>query len=261
MPSLYAHNRFGASVLPKLPADVRGAISRHRSLFDLGLQGPDFFFYYKPASKTNTAGLGRVFHHQTGREFFTRACETLRSDSSEEELVYLYGLLAHYCLDSVCHPLIHDQTDSTPLGHNALESEFERFLMARDGIAKPHAHQRHKLLPSIKAHSAVISRFFPGTTAGEIQEALTSMRHMVSLMTCSNGLHRAAALAVLRGLGDEKTGLMIPTAPDPACSHLNEHLMGLFGKATELYPELLEQIRDHLTFREPLGAEFDPIFG
>lgn len=261
MPSLYAHNRFGAAVLPKVPADVRGAIARHRALFDAGLQGPDFFFFYKPASKSKTTGLGRVFHYQTGREFFTRACETLRSDSSEEELVYLYGLLAHYCLDAACHPLIHHHTDSGNPGHNAVESEFDRFLMARDGIRNPSSFRRSKLLKLPKEHCSVISRFYPGAEETEVYEALNSMRHFTDLMTYNNGLHRAAALVVLRKLGDGKTGLLIPNVPDPACSHLNEPLMKNFTDAIALYPALLEQIRDYLTFREPLGPEFDPIFG
>ena len=45
MPSLYAHNRFGRQLLPGLPADVRRPIQRCHSLYDMGLQGPDFFFY------------------------------------------------------------------------------------------------------------------------------------------------------------------------------------------------------------------------
>lgn len=261
MPSLYAHYRFGALILPRLPADVRGAIARHRCLFDAGLQGPDFFFFYKPASTTDIPPLGRSFHYQTGAEFFTRACRTLHSDSAEEELAYLYGLLGHYCLDSVCHPFVHQHTEEGTIGHNALESEFERYLLALDGVRRPHAYRRsvHMKLP--KAHCAMVSRFYPPATAEQIQEAVSGMRRLTDLMTCGTGAHRAIAKAVLQTMGEGKTGLLVPPKPDPACAGLNEPMLELFGKALDRYPELLEQLREHLTFREPLGPEFEPIFG
>lgn len=261
MPSIYAHHRFGCLVLPELPGDVRGAISRHRALFDAGLQGPDLFFFYKPASKTGIQKLGRKFHYQTGREFFTRVCQSMDSSSGEEELVYLYGLLGHYCLDSLCHPFIHDQTDQGPIGHNALESEFDRYLLALDGVRKPHTHPRGAHLKLDQAQCALVSRFYPPATAAQIREAVAGMRQLTALMTCGNPIHRAAVKGVLRTLGEGRTGLVIPPAPDTSCAHLDVPLLMLWETAREQYPRMLEDLRDHLTFREPLGKEFDPIFG
>ena len=97
MPASYAHYRFGKQVLPTLPADVRQCIQRFRRLYDMGLQGPDFFFYYNPVMKTAVGGLGEHFHSQTGQVFFDHAC---KAASSEAARAYLYGLLCHYCLDS-----------------------------------------------------------------------------------------------------------------------------------------------------------------
>lgn len=261
MPSIYAHHRFGCLVLPELPGDVRGAIARHRALFDAGLQGPDFFFFYKPAAKTKIRQLGRKFHYQTGRDFFTRVCRTLNSNSGEEELVYLYGLLGHYCLDSLCHPFIHEQTDQGPIGHNALESEFDRYLLALDGVKKPHTHPRGTYLKLDPAQCAMVSRFYPPATAEQVREAAGSMRRFTALMTCTNPVHRAAAKGVLQTLGKGRTGLLIPPAPDALCAHLDVPLLTLYNAALEQYPRMLEDLRDHLTFREPLGQEFDPIFG
>ena len=47
MPSSFAHHRFGESVMSALPADVCGLLQRQRKLFELGLQGPDFFYFYR----------------------------------------------------------------------------------------------------------------------------------------------------------------------------------------------------------------------
>ena len=45
MPSSYAHYRFGKQILAQMPADVKRSIQRFRRMFDMGLQGPDIFFY------------------------------------------------------------------------------------------------------------------------------------------------------------------------------------------------------------------------
>lgn len=261
MPSLYAHHRFGVQLLPTLPADVRGAVSRHRDLFDAGLQGPDFFFYYRPSSKSKIGELGHDIHVVPGREYFTRVCQNLFSISGEDVLVYLYGLLAHYCLDSQCHPLIHAYTQSGIPSHNAAESEFDRYLMALDGIKRPHAHPRSRYMKLTKAQCNLIAPFYEPATPAEIWEAVSGMRHITDLLTCANPLHRTAAKGVLHAMGGSKIGLLIPPSPDLACTHLNKPLMERFEDALSLYPVLLEQLRDHLSLREELGAEFDAVFG
>ena len=50
MPSVYAHYRFGAAMLAKMPGDIRLPVQRYRRLFDIGLHGPDLFFYARPCS-------------------------------------------------------------------------------------------------------------------------------------------------------------------------------------------------------------------
>ena len=40
MPSTYAHRRFGADVLARLPEELRDKIEPYRALYDLGLHGP-----------------------------------------------------------------------------------------------------------------------------------------------------------------------------------------------------------------------------
>lgn len=261
MPSVYAHYRFGVQILPRLPADVRGPILRHRELFDLGLQGPDFFFYYRPSVKNPIRKLAHRYHRQSGIDFFTQACTALPGGANEETLAYLYGLLGHYCLDSACHPFIQQQTENGSISHNALESEFERFLLALDGVKKPHAHPRSRLIRLNKDSSAAVAAVYPGATAEQVIEAVSSMRHCIWLMTGSNPLYRAAVNRVLRFLGRDHTGLVVPAAPDSQYSPLNDPLLELFDSALDRYPELLEQLRDHITFNEPLGEIFVPDFG
>lgn len=261
MPAIYAHYRFGNRILSRLPADVRGQILRHRRLFDLGLQGPDFFFYYKPAADTEIGRLGHEVHLCTGRAFFTQACRDLRSDSEEGVLSYLYGLLGHYCLDSVCHSYVDEMTASGIPSHMALESEFDRYLMAMDGISSPHTHRRSGCIKSDRSDYEVISRFFPPASPAQIGESLRGMALITDLLTCGNSLHRFLARKILGLMSTQKTGLIVPPAPDIDASRYNGQFFELFEQALDRYDILLEQMRDHLSFRGPFGQEFDRIFG
>ena len=62
------------------------------------------------------------------------ACKAATSDAARD---YLFGLLGHYCLDSVCHPFVNRLVQSGEAKHVPLESEFERFLLELDGKTSP----------------------------------------------------------------------------------------------------------------------------
>ena len=92
MPANYAHYRFGKQLLSGMCPNDRRSIQRFRRLYDMGLHGPDIFFYYNPLIKTATGQLGGVFHAQSGQEFFARVCAQAGSEAGR---VYLLGLLGH----------------------------------------------------------------------------------------------------------------------------------------------------------------------
>ena len=119
----------------------------------------------------------------------------------------------------------------------------------------------YRLLKLKKEDFSLISRFYPPASPDQIREAVAATRQITGLITCGNPVHRLAATAVLHGLGNERIGLMVPPKSNPALAESNEKLRSLFNQALLLYPALLEQLRDHLSFREPFGADFDRIFG
>ena len=261
MPSIYSHYRFGEQALAKLPAQIQSVIGRHRRFYDAGLQGPDFFFFYKPFRSTAIAKLGHTFHYQTGREFFGRCREALDAGSSEQSLAYLSGLLGHYCLDSRCHPLVHELTDNTELGHNALESEFDRYLLALDGVKKPHIHGRSSMINLRKGDFPHLSPFYPPATAEDIRIGVQGFRLFTWLLTCNSPVYRALAKGVLKALGPDREGLILPPAPDESCRRYNGVLLAAYEDALAKYPQMLQQLLDHLQTNAPLGEEFDSIFG
>ena len=259
MPATYAHYRFGAQMLSKMPADLGRTAKRNRRLFDVGLHGPDLFFYYKPARSTKVGRLGNKFHRQTGKEFFTRVCRGLRLEPSEAGQSYLYGALCHYALDTQCHPLVEKLSWEGIASHTRIETEFDRYLMELDGQTSRMALTKHMgLTPS---ECGVVSRFYPGTDPAHIRASLSAMARIRKVLELPDGKLREAVTGTM-SLGSGTFWDMIPKAePDPVCRQLNEPLLQKYQQAAKCFPDMLLQLSAHLTYNAPLGEEFDPIFG
>lgn len=255
MPSSYAHYQFGAQALPTLPADIRVSAQRYRTLYDLGLQGPDFFFYYKLGKDTPIKQLARRCHHRTGTDFFTKICHDLGRPTTSQ-LAYLYGLLGHYCLDSVCHPLINETAGESGLAHNALESEFERFLMERSGVKKTTGYNRGRHLRCSRDCAEVIALFYPEATSAQIREGMNTMSVVLSLLTIHSGAEK-----VLQMMGGANPGLLMRRSPDPDYARYNEEVLEKFHLALAAYPDYLQQLHSYMAYGEPFGEEFEAIFG
>ena len=138
MPSAYAHLRFGWEVLSAIPTPYRAAAKNLTQLYNVGTQGPDPLFYYNPLVENAVDKQGQRCHAMTGKAFFEAALVRYRAAPSEGAAAYLFGVLAHYCLDSHCHPLINAATEEADLDHMELETEFDRFLLQKDGKLPPH---------------------------------------------------------------------------------------------------------------------------
>ncbi len=258
MPSHYAHYRFGAQLLPTLPADVRRPIQRFRRLYDVGLHGPDLFFYYSPFHKTAIGSLGSKYHNLTGQEYFTRICKRLRLEPSEAASAYLYGLLAHFCLDSVCHPFVYQHTDEATRYHTELEAEFERYLLEKDHKGYAYDFTPHmKLTPE---ECAIVADFYPPATPTQISQSVTNIARYSKILSVPEGAKRTAVKTVLSMASKSIQHIMIPSKPNPNCTELDEGLMKLYNQAIELYPKLLSQLHAHMTYNGVFGPEFDLTF-
>ena len=258
MPSTYAHYRFGTEVIPKLGRDAQLAVARFRPLYDAGLHGPDIFFHYNIFWNTATGSLGSSMHKLSGREFFSQVCKRQRMHPSEAGMAYLYGFLAHYALDSVCHPFINEIVAQGEIGHVELESEFERFLLDVDHKTPPHRQDLSKHLHLTRSEAATAAYLLPPTTPGQIRRSVRNMaRHCRLLATVNPGL----ANRVLSRMGRDIADQQIPQEPNRNCAYLDGDLHRLYKEALELYPILAKQMESHIKDRTPLGGEFSRNFG
>ena len=224
-------------------------------MYDAGLQGPDFFFYYNPFMSTPTGDLGKTFHRQTGHTFFAHAC---KAASSEAASAYLYGLLGHYCLDSVCHPFVNRLVEIGEAKHVLLESEFERYLLTLDGEASPHTFNAGRFLQLTRGECMTAAEFFPGTTGATVSRSIRFMTLFIRLLAHPN---RPLQEKILKKIGPALMDYRIPEkASDDLAPYVAE-LYSLFLQAQNRYPDMLQEITAFLQNSEALGPAFSPTFG
>lgn len=254
MPASYAHYRFGKLLLPTLPPDARQCIQRFRRMYDVGLQGPDFFFYYNPVMKTAVGALGGQFHSQSGRDVFHQACAAAHTEAGR---AYLYGLLGHYCLDSGCHPYVQTVVDSGRARHIALESEFDRYLLALDGESSPSTFNMGRYLKLTRGECMTVAEFYPPATGANVSRSVHLMAASLKFLASPN---RKLRVSLLRRLRPQLLDSLIPETPVAAFSRMDSELLARFNRSLTRYPRLLAQLEAHRTGDEPLGPDFLPSF-
>lgn len=257
MPSKYAHYRFGAQLLPKLPADAQRTVRRFRQLYDMGLHGPDIFFYHNPVLHTSVKKLGSKFHQQTGKQFFERACRSFRLNPSEGAMAYLYGVLAHFALDSLSHPFIKRNAEEGKASHMQIEVEFDRYLLELDGKKPPYLQDLSGHMTLTPGQCKTVAGLYPNVSAGTVDKCVNNMAAVTRFLVVPKGPRRD----VVAKLMGSKSALLMPMHPNRDCVELNPSLLRLYEMAMDRYPILLEQMQAHLRSNAPLGTDFSVIFG
>lgn len=112
MPDILTHILFAEGVKDLIDdSNVRQFIEDNEKLYNLGAQGPDILFYYKPWNPMGSGirETGQKMHHvQTGK-FFKDAVNQLNKMTGtdyENFLVYILGFLCHYYCDKSAHPYV-----------------------------------------------------------------------------------------------------------------------------------------------------------
>lgn len=255
MPANYAHYRFGKLALPTLPAEARQCIGRFRRMYDIGLHGPDILFYYNPAMENPIGQLGNSYHTHSGQLFFPRACQQADSEAAR---AYLYGLLGHYCLDSVCHPYVNQLVEIGEARHIALESELERRLLLTDGVSSPQTFDMSKRLRLTRGECMTVAQFYPPATGANISRSIKFMSIATHFLASPKRAQREKLLSRIK---PELCDIFIPEAENEELSLYVDELVALYGKALERYPRLMEQLLEHIKTGAELGEDFAPSFG
>ena len=107
MPNLVTHNYFAKEVLSKTQNTIKKTIKDKQNIYELFAQGFDPFFFYEllPFKKK----ISNYCHTNHTDEFFLNFINSIKKEKLQNNssiMAALYGHLAHYVLDSTCHPFI-----------------------------------------------------------------------------------------------------------------------------------------------------------
>ena len=122
----YHHMRSGA---------VKSSVRSYTHAYNMGLAGPDLFFYSAVELLSPGMTIGRIMHkYRTGAFLRNLYEESIRKEGEERKiaLAYFTGFLGHYCLDSRTHAFIYRVCD-VPDPREALGKHF-RFEAAMDAF-------------------------------------------------------------------------------------------------------------------------------
>ena len=257
MPSYYAHYRFGAKAIPLLPPEVQRSVRRFRPLYDVGLHGPDIFFYHNIFYRDKLVELGTCYHERTGEDVFAPLCKHLRLSPNEAATAYLWGLLTHYCLDSAVHPFVLEHTGSGEIGHQELETEFDRFLLKTDGKAQPNTFDCSGHIRLTDGECTTVSEFYGPATPTAVKISVRNMASSLKLLAMPNSDLRRMVESLA---GSRLRQHFMGRTANKNCAHLDEPMLELFDKALEKFPAMAAALQAHMAHNAPLGPLFAVTF-
>lgn len=245
MPACAAHYLFGQDVLGRLDADLRACALAYKKEYNLGLQGPDIFFFHKPYRKTEISQYGMTRHEEPGLRMFGPILAEKREKAA---LSYLIGLICHYTLDACCHPYVNGHSRSSA-DHGRMESAYDRQLMLRRGLEEP----RYLFIPVSGPDFRAMASLWPGMGADTVRGCVRSMRFYIRL------LDRKEVLRILEGVLGKRgafPSLVLPGSVPPEQREHMRRLDALYAGALEKAPARIRAACGAMGTSQPCPAGF-----
>ena len=163
-------------------------------------------------------------HARSALPVFGRLREAVE-DGAPMSAGYAAGFLCHLALDSACHGWIDRRAAEGTVTHLAMEAEFDRLLMERDGLVS----LGRSYLPPMPSGDvfAAAARAYQHTSPRQLEEGYRSMRRDTALFARLSGhrLSRPAnrAVGALPGL-KALQGIFLTADSHDAYAESNEYL-------------------------------------
>lgn len=241
MPAIYAHNKFGKLVIAKLPNDIKKIIKKYPRSFRIGLQGPDFLFFYRALYKNNINKIGVHYHHNDTYSFIKNAINVINcygKDSSQYS--YILGFICHFVLDNACHPFVNEAMKTTGCGHVEIEGDFDRLILASEDYT-PEYYPMHKLVPTDFNTALSITPFYENISVDTIHSSLKWMRFFKNFFVAPGIIKRSIIDSILHATLHYKrlNGHIVMPNANPKCYKESKHMYKLMHNAV---PEAVELI-------------------
>ncbi len=204
MPAFYSHFTFGIEAYKRISdIELKRLIKEHRSVFTLGLLGPDLFFYFLPDILLGNKKPALIMHEYKSNSFFENMlleCEKLTGRDMETAIVYIAGFMGHYALDTACHPYIYEKTAQLKKGsswHYQYESAMDIFCCRHFLHRYPAKINQHRLIRLSKEEMHLLCRLaanaynktyhLPHLIPATIQCAIGCMHISIALLSDKKG--------------------------------------------------------------------------
>ena len=272
MPDAFAHQHFGDLVFKDVPNEQKFRIIPYIDLYNIGLQGPDFLFFYKPYKKNDVPVQGSKLHRQTGHEFWEETLSILKTTAADPKasLAYLAGFMCHYVLDSCCHAYVEQYEIDTGVTHSDIEGEFDRYLLESLGLDPYTTDLVERFRPTRKS-SEIVAPFTQFLSPEITFDALNGYRFYRKVFHCSNSFKREFLYAVLKLAGkyENYRGQIINEFPYDNCEESDRKLYLLLHEQVPVCVEMISTLflcadtedSDPLISRKRLDFTFDGQLG
>ena len=197
MPGFTTHYILGMKVLSDFaPEGFRNVLLRHRFIYQLGLQGPDIFFYNFPLARHRRHRNIGVFMHEAHIERFFRSLLLHISAlddvlMQEEAVAYAAGYIGHYVGDSEIHPYVYARIGYNPKIkgsaksltqslHCQLENDIDAILLEQYKNKKPSEFNQSATILLTPSERRFLSRFLSEVINEAYYPALYDRSYFVS---------------------------------------------------------------------------------
>lgn len=256
MPALYAHNKFGKLVIPKLPDEIKNIIRKYPDSFRIGLQGPDFLFFY--ITKNKVTKLGIRMHHNDTYSFMEHARTVIRQYGFDSpEFSYITGFICHFTLDNACHPYVNKFMKETNCGHVEIEGDLDQLILYSDGHS-PERYPMNQLVPDNRDVAVSMTPFYPQLTTDEIYHSLCMMRYIKKLFVAPNKIKRASLTLFMKATFHYKRlkGHVIMPYENPQCRAQSIILYNKLKEAAQEAADLINNFTKSAFSRTVLSGKF-----
>lgn len=257
MATTYAHWAFGRDCIEVMPKNLQIIVDAYRDYYDIGVHGPDIFFYDMPHSDTRKYGYR--MHNIPNTLFFERCKKELYSHPEKGKMIaYIVGYLTHFVLDSQVHGYIERKIEVSGVNHTKIESQWDRHMMIVDSRI-PNLVDRSESLHPNKENAKIISYFYDFDAA----TVLRVCRWQVAIIRALNSItitKQHFIQKIVRKLNfKDYADLFIGFEEIDKCMDSNIRLDKLREKSIGLYKKLVVNLINYLDdeINEPLDDYFD----
>ena len=257
MPTTYAHWRFGDKCIRMLPDDLQNIILNNRAIFDYGVHGPDIFFYYNCLKHNEVNRYGSAMHDIPYKDTLAQIKENFKkTENKDMALSYLLGFTCHFTLDSYCHGFIEKVDETMPYSHGKIESQFDRYLLIKDGF-NPVTKSVTDMFHPDKKMAKVISGLFNKFDEDIIYKTLKDQKLYLNLLKDNSDIKRFFLTTAMDIAGVPSfKDLLITKENVEELKPINIRLNKYFDMALKHYPVLADSLIGYLSDKNELNTYF-----